>query len=174
MACLFHSGESYRRRRGSTLVLALFWISGILSGVAAFCFAGNPLLPMMRGILDGSVSIVGLLCVTVFPFLVSAFAVYICAPWLLFAVSFLKGFLFGFLSAAILVAFGSAGWLIRWFLMFSELVSLPLLYWFWVRNISGERGFSGAEVLVILSLLILIGSVDYCCISPFLAMLINS
>ena len=174
MIRVFHSDFYHRYGWSSTRFLALCFTAGLLSGASVFYVAGPPLLPLMRGILKDSMSIIGLLSVTFLPFLVSAFAVYICEPWLLYCVCFTKGLVFSFCSAAIMMAFGSAGWLFRWLLMFSELISLPFLYWFWQRHISSERGFSIAEFLSILCWLTLIGSVDYCCVTPFLAVLIKS
>lgn len=171
MARLFHGDLLYFRQSCRSTILALFWISGLIAGAAAYFFAGHFLSSLMHGILSGSVSIVSLLCVTVLPFLFSAFAVYICEPRLLYPICFGKAFLFSVVSMAVWISFGSAGWLVRWLLMFSDLVSLPLLYLFWLRHISGQRSFSGLEILLVASACMLIGSVDYCCISPFVAML---
>lgn len=173
MARIFHHGLPDFWRKGSTTFLALSFLLGLVFGVAVFSAAGDSFLSLMRGILSGSVSIVGLLCVTFLPFLFSAFAVSISEPWLLLPVSFGKAFLFSLVSLGLLQGFGSAGWLVRWLLMFSDLVSLPLLYGFWQRHISGERRYCFAECFALLSFFFLIGSVDYCCISPFLADLIH-
>lgn len=171
MAHMFHGGSG---RSKYSVALALFWICGILCGASLFLMAGSSNASLMRGLVSGSVSIVGLLGVTVLPFLISAYAVSISEPKLLFPVCFGKAFCFSYVSAGILWSFGSAGWLIRWLLMFSEFLTLPVLYGYWQRHISGKHPFSGMETGCILALLILIGSVDYRCISPFLAMLINS
>lgn len=172
MARFFHQDLPLWWRKGSAVFLALFWTVGLLFGVSFFFFAGKIFSSLMLGVLYGSVSIVGLLCVTVLPFLFSAFAVYLSEPWLLLLVSFWKAFQFSFVSLSILSCFGSAGWLFRWLLMFSDLISLPVLFWYWSRYISGEQGFSCTESLLILSVCILIGSFDYGYVSPFLAELI--
>ena len=172
MARFFHQELPTWWRKGCTAFLALSWLAGLLFGAAMFLSAGNHILPWMRGVPYGSVSISGLLCVTALPFLFSAFAVYISEPRLLLLVSFGKAFLFSYVSLGILSCFGSAGWLIRWLLMFSDLMFLPALYWFWQRHISGSFRFSGTESLLMLSFCMLVGSIDYCCVSPLLAELI--
>lgn len=160
-------------RKGAWFFLAFSWLSGLICGICAFSCAGNSAFSVMRGAFSGSVSIVGLLGVTVLPFLFSAFAVFISKPGLLLVASFGKAFLASYVSLAVMLAFGSAGWLIRWLLCFSSCAAAPLLYWYWLRYISGERKFSGFEVFLLISLLIFIGSLDYCVILPFLAGLIN-
>lgn len=171
MARLFHRNLPVRRRKYSFLILALCYLSGLLFGALASRFAGNRLDLLMRGALSGAVSIVGLLCITVVPFLFSAFAVYLSHPALLFLVSFAEAFLFCFVSLGVMRCAGSAGWLIRWLLCFSGSVFAPVLYLYWLRHLT--EPFSGLEAAGMLSLCLLIGSVDYRLISPFLAELIN-
>lgn len=174
MARFFRHSMPLWWRRGSSVFLALSWLSGFFFGSLIFYITGSSFSSLMRGVIYGSVSIVGLMSVSVLPFLISAFAVYISKPSLLLIVSFGKAFLFSFVSLGIMDGFASTGWLIRWLLMFSDLISLPVLYWFWNRHISGDIPFSAAESLLVLSLCILVGSVDYCYVSPFLANLINT
>lgn len=173
MARFFHHDLPEWWRKMSTVFLAFSWLAGLVSGIFAFSAAGDTFLPLMRSCLYGSVSIISLLCVTILPFLFSTLAVYVSEPWLLLAVSFGKAFLFSLIAVGISVSFGSAGWLMRLLLMFSDFCVLPLLYWFWLRHISGQRVFNGFEIAAVLSLFVLIGSVDYCVISPFLASLIS-
>lgn len=161
-------------RKGSTFFLALSWCLGLISGIVLFLFAGTQILPWMRSTAYGAVSIVGLLCVTLLPFLFSAFAVFISEPWLLLPISYGKAVLFSLISLGILQSFGSAGWLVRLLLMFSDSVSVPLLYCFWHRHISGRRKLAFSEAWNAVSLCILIGSIDYCLVSPFLAQMIHS
>ena len=172
MARLFKVDFPLWWRKGSTHFLALCWTAGLLTGMAAFFFADDILLLWMRGVPEGTVSIVGLLAVSVFPFLLSAFAVFIGWPRLLLLIAFWKAAVFTYVSCGLLTGFDSVGWLLRWFLMFSSLSSLPVLYWFWRRYIPGERAVSFAEVFLLLSLFVLLGSIDFCWISPFLANLI--
>lgn len=171
MARLFHPNQPLQRRKYPVLILALSYFAGLLFGVFVFRFAGDRLDSLMRGALTGAVSIVGLLGVTVVPFLFSAFAVSLSKPALLFPVSFINAFLFCFVSLRMMRCAGSAGWLIRWLLCFSGSVFAPVLYLYWQRHLT--RPFSGLEAAGMLSLCLLIGSIDYRLISPFWARLIN-
>lgn len=160
------------QRKGPGSLLACAWLLGLVSGAVLSIFAGDPLFSMMRAAASSCVSIPGLLSATLLPLLFSAFAVYISKPWLLIPIAFGKAFLFSYLSVGVMIAFGSAGWLIWWLLMFSDSCSLPLLWWFWLKAVSQPRGSLIRRTGFALAAAAVIGSVDYCIVSPFLADLI--
>lgn len=162
------------RRKGSRMLLAFSWLAGLFSGLAAGISAGGSLVSMMRGALVGSVSIVGLLCASVLPFLFSAFAVFLSQPKLLLPVAFAKAFLLSFVGLGVQQAFGCAGWLVRRLLCFSSCAASPVLYLYWLRHISGGRRFSAPEAVLTFSLCLLAGSIDFSIVAPFLARLITS
>lgn len=173
MARFLHHDSFLPSRRIFCHFLALCWTAGLGCGVASWFLADDSISSLMRSSLDGSVSIVSLLCVTGLPFLLSAFAVFLSGNRLLWGIAFGKGFLFSFVSMGTLASFGCAGWLLQLLLCFSDLVSLPILYWFWIRSsrIRGEG--MGCCTLLTAALLFLIGSMDYCLVVPYLADLIN-
>lgn len=173
MARFYHRDFPQYWRKGSTVFLAFFWCFGLVCGILTYFSADTVFSSLMRRTLTGSVSIVSLLGVPILPFLFSAFAVFISEPRLLVLVSFGKAFLFSFVSLGVIQAFGSAGWLIRWLLMFSNCMSVPVLYWFWQRHISAVRPVKIMDLVCFLCIGLLIGSIDYCMISPFLARLIE-
>ena len=162
------------RRKGCRLLLAFSWLAGLLCGLASYIFAGDSLDSLMRGAVFGSVSISGLLSVTILPFLFSAFAVYVRKPRLLHIAAFGKAFALSFVCLGIMHACGSAGWLVRWLLCFSSCAFAPVLYLYWLRHISGSRRFSFGEAALVFSAAVLIGSVDFTIVAPFLARLIYS
>lgn len=172
MAQLFHRNPPLWWRKYSFLFLAFCWTAGLLSGAAVYLSAEKSLDSLMRGALGRPVSIVSLLCVTILPFLLSAFAVYISKPWLLLPVSFGDAFVLCFVSLGVMQCGGSAGWLVRWLLMFSASLAAPLLYLYWLRHVTGRRRFSSLEAACVLCLYALIGSIDYRLISPMLVRLI--
>ena len=171
MVQYFHREQINRRQRRFPLLLGLVWASGFATGGFIHCVFGSVFFPWMRGIIFLPVSIVGLFCAACFPFLFSVFAVYLGLRWLLYPVCFGKALIFSLISSALWVHFGTAGWLAWLLIMFNDVISLPLLYRYWLRYISGLRPFSIVDVLLTVSCLLIIGSVDYYCISPFLATL---
>ena len=174
MAFRFNYEISVLLRKASVILLALFWTVGIALGIWSAYTCGSNHIFLMRSVPFGTVSIVSLMCVSVFPFLLSAFTVFLSHSKALLAIALVKGFFFSYISACLLFGFGSGDWLMRLLLMFSNICCLPILFWYWMRHISGDVSFSPWLTLFVASMLFLIGSIDFCCVSPFLAMLINS
>lgn len=160
-------------RRACMVFLALFWCVGLLIGVRVGTQAGDTLFSLMRTAAGSRVSIVGLLVVTVLPFLFSAAAVFFSKPWLMLPVLFFKGLSFGACAYGVCGAFGDAGWLIRLLLLFSDGFMIPVLFWFCLRHMGGQRWAVKKDLAVCATAALIVGSLDYCFISPFLAMLIE-
>lgn len=160
-----------QRKIGKTL-LACCWSLGIACGIIGYVSAESTLLSLMRNSIYGTMSIVGLLCISILPFLLSAFAVSISSPSLLYLLCFCKAFLFVFISFGILQSYTDAGWLVRCLLLFSDNVGMPLLYCFWLRHLPGCPKASLAENALFLAFFLVWGCVDFRIISPFLAHLI--
>lgn len=169
MARFLHHRISFARRSTPYLILASVWMIGLSSGIWAYVSSGTALVSLMRSTLQGAVSIVRVLCMTSLPFLFSAFAVFLSCPWLIFPVALVKGFSFSFAAMGLMHAFGSAGWLIRLLSCFADVVTIPLLYWFWCSCFRLEDRLLGHRCVLAASLLLLAGSIDSCLIAPFLA-----
>lgn len=156
-------------RKPSVPVLAFIWILGLISGLLFSYRAGTSFFSAMHTADFRCVSIIGLLSLSVLPLLFSALAVFIGQPWLLVPIAFVKAFCFSFLAFGITVAFGGAGWLIRWLLMFCDCCSLPLLWLYWLRSISHSSKHNPGGTLSCFAAALAIGCVDYCLICPILA-----
>lgn len=154
-------------RSAATPLLAFFLTSGFVAGVCLF--RGLFSVSWMRSFLSDSVSIVNLILFTFLPFLITAYAVFLKMPGLIFPIAFIKGFLFSVSALHITLYFVEIGCLARYILLFSDVMSLPLLFFFWRRHISGIHTCSGVEILFYFSLVSLICSIDYCLISPLWA-----
>ena len=160
-------------RRFLVFVLACFWLGGIVSGIA-LAQNGKPVIfPLMCRTWFSPVSIVCFFGVLLLPFLFSAFAVFISEPWLLFLVALVKGYSFSYVSFGMLLTHPCDGWLLRQLFMFSDLLCLPFLFWYWQNSLSWQRGFPLRRTLWALFVPVLIGSLDVCFVTPFLAVLIN-
>ena len=161
-----------RTRKVSRFFLAFFWIAGILSGVWIFRRTGAILVSVMRRAALSPVSIVGLLTASCLPFLLSALAVFLSCPAFLLPITFADGLLLGLAASAVLGAFGSAGWLMCFFISFSAFFTAPLTFFYRLRYVSGERRGSLPEFLLMAGLHVLIGYIDLSFVSPFLASLL--
>ena len=159
------------RHQGAPLLLAAFFFLGHFLGVWFSGLASEQLTSSMRAVVSSRVSIIGLLSSVVLPFLFSAFAAYLGRPVLLFPIAFWKAFLFSYLGYGLCAAWGSAGWLITFLTMFGSLCAMPVLYWYW-RRILAHR-FEMVMSGVVLGILVLIVTVDYYLIIPFLGRIIT-
>ena len=151
--------------------LSLIWCVGIGCGVYFATRADEIYLSLMRKAAYCPVSIVGLAASAYLPYLLSAFAVNFGNRWLLLGICFLKALMFAFAAGAVHLAFGSAGWLFRWLLLFSDSTSLWLLLWFALRHIKGQGISFRRDLVVCFGAVTAVCSIDYCVISPFLAMI---
>lgn len=161
------------RCKGPKVLLACAWFLGLVTGILFSISASDSLFPTMRAAVSGCVSISGLLSAMLLPLLFSAFAVYISQPLLLIPIAFLKALIFSFLGMSIMAAYGSAGWLVRFLLMFSDCMMLPFLWWYWLQAISCPRRAAVRNTALVFVIAVMIGSFDYCVISPFLAKVIS-
>lgn len=161
-------------RKTSPWLLALSWLVGMLLGISAALAASEFLVPMMRESVKCSVSITGLLAATLLPFLLSAYAVSLSEPWLLLIISALKAFGFGYCASGVSLAFGQSSWLVRFLFLFSDHCLIPVLYLYWLRHIRGQTKAAVWELPACVGFALLVGSIDYCLIAPFLVTLIES
>ena len=159
-------------RKGGTLILAFFWITGLLCGMLS-CYLGDyTIFSVMRRSVYSSVSIVWYAVVSIIPFLFSALAVFLSSPWLLLTVCFLKALSFGFMLCGLNWVMGGAGWLICFAVLSDDFFLVPLLYLFSMRHISGEGKCLFREFVLVLicGLLVVLGTIRW--IMPFFAKII--
>ena len=173
MVCFFRDRYSGHIRRGSATILAFVLCSGFLIGSIFPMLTENNSLSMMRTAAQCRVSIVTLFSVLILPFLFSSFAVMIHQVWLLLPIGFMKAFLFGFASSSVLCLFGSPGWLICLFLLFSDYLSLPVLCWFWIRVLDPNFRSVTRSLVPLVPLLFGIVFIDVHYVSPFLVDLLS-
>lgn len=155
------------------LFLAIFWILGLLTG-SFFAFkAPSAYTSLLRMITTERVSIIGLGLILFFPLIISAIVVHFSVPLLLLPLAFFKAFFFSFFSYGFVLAFGNAGWLVRWLFVFSDSCMIIPLLWLWFRNISGNRGTLKNDLVLCSVFAAFFGCIDYFTISPFTLMLFN-
>lgn len=167
MARFLHHDFFLRRRKAYPFYLAFGWVIGLMLGFSLSHHEDSFSSAWMRMTDIRSASIVGLMGVTLFPLLLSAFAVYICQYWMLPMVAAAKAFSFGYLLWGAAYAYGSALWLAYPLLCFSEVISLPVLWLFWLRH--GRQGGISKRSLIYPAVLCAATCIDIGLISPFFA-----
>ena len=169
MARFLHHNSTLTRGKFRVVLLATFWLLGLLLGAYLHISADTFYPSMMRSAISGRVSIVGSLTVALLPFLFSAIAVYLSQPLLLISIAFLKGIFLSLVALGIGRTLGSVAWLILGMVMFSDFsMTLPLMF-YWIRHISGFRRFSGVSCFIYCGAAGVVTAVDQLLILPILA-----
>lgn len=163
-----------QRHRAGALLLAVCWLFGVLLGFCAALSAGYALLGLVRDATVESAPLFRVIAVAVIPFLLTALASLLRQHWLIYVLCFFKAFAFGFCAVSISAAYGSAGWLVRFLLLFSDYLTIPVMYYFCVRQIKDSAFHADINFVSILIYTFAVGAIDYCFIIPFLRSVVLS
>lgn len=163
---------SYQSRKARIIYLAFSSCLGSSFGIYTAGLSSFDISFLMRMAGVCRVSIVGLAAVTLLPLLITAAAVLLSKPNLLFLLTFAKACLYSYCLYGICCGFTGAGLLVCFLLLFSDSAVVLLIHWFSFRNICGFTDSSFRELLGIIVFCISVGIVDYCIVSSFLTSLI--
>ena len=153
-----HSSFCFRR---NFVCIFFVWIIGLFLGV---CLYGPIYSTLMYSVVHQPVSIIGLIMIWFLP-LFAVYASYsLNKPFLSFIVCFLKAVAFGFSGCLITENFGSASWLVRFLLLFSDHCCVIILFVFWA-HIFCSNVRKHTYIFYIFAALIAV--CDYFIISPF-------
>lgn len=99
--------------------------------------------------------------------LISCLSIFMNQPWMIILLALYKGLSLGIIGVGMALSFLPAGGMISFLFLFSDILSFPLLIWFWIHPFSSVQKlcYSGVFVLF-LSLFINYLNVQY--ISSFL------
>ena len=152
------------------LLIILSWVLGLLSSVVVLSQYSFSLMCPLN---FDRVSIVAMIVSLVFPIVLSYILLNRCNIYLVLPVIYLKSFLYMSCYFAITLTFGSAGWLVRTLVLFSDSVSVLLLLILCYRYITKNKVALYRFFRIAILILFLIGSLDYYIISPFIMTLLN-
>ena len=155
------------------IAISAAWVFGLICGVFFALHTSDITVSLMRSVLYDRLSIVGLLVALVFPFVLSAILLRYLSTLAIVPLVFLKAYLFSWCACGVYFAFGDAGWLVRWFLIFSDSLIVVLLLWYWLSHASGRRDAMKSELFLCITTALLVGCFDYCVISPISSMLFS-
>lgn len=134
--------------------------------------AGDVYVALMRMAVSRPASIVGLVVSYAVPCIAFLYAVVRSKRWLVYLICALHVFRFSSVGWAVQKSFGSAVWLIRLLMQFSDLFLIPTLIFFSLKFLIGA--FSRRYLLIFIVISAVVGMVYYCLISPFLANLMDT
>ncbi|MBQ8768636.1 MAG: hypothetical protein IJZ15_03160 [Oscillospiraceae bacterium] len=157
--------------RHPAFALLLWSVMGLILGTLFAAFADISCFSLMRQAVTAPVSIVVSFASQLLPFLIAAYAVNISGLWLLYTVCSCKLFSFAYTGSLIWVAFGSAGWLVRWLFLFSDIILVPVLCWYCFRRTLGDSS-EKKDFRICIGFAVITALINCLFISPFLAKII--
>ena len=156
--------------RVCALALCVVFSAGL--GVLFAATAGDSYFLLMRRASSVSVSIVGSAITVWIPFLVSVCLIVHFKLWLAYLICGIRIFAMASSCCATTHAFGTAGWFVQGMLHFPQLCLTPVLIWLIFLRFTGK--YSRRIGLYCIIFAAVIGMINYCSISPFLANLIDT
>ena len=153
----------------SSAMLIILWCTGLLLGLHIATVVYSPYIGFYYAAAGAHAAFAGLFAVFFLPFLMSVIVVQKGIRWAVFPIAMVKAFSIGFNLAMVQFAFGQSAWLIRGFMMFSDITSAFLLLWLWLISLSKEKPQMGMYYGAYSTLGILFILLDYFYISPFFA-----
>ncbi len=166
-----HIQVYFRWIRHPALPLFVFGTLGLILGTLLAANADTSIFALMRQAQFRPVSIAMSFASQLLPFLIAAYAASISRPWLLHSACGCKLFSFAYTGALVWIAFGSAGWLVRFLVFFSDIILVPLLCWFCFRRAMGEYD-DGKDLLLCIGISVITALFNCLFISPLLAKII--
>lgn len=150
--------------------IAITWISGLL---CALLYIKQFSFSLMYPLHIERVSIVGMIVSLILPIILLYILLNRCYFYLILPVIFLKSFNYMCCYLCITYSYGTAGWLVRTLLLFSDTVSVIILLHFCYRFAAGNKIGMTSYFKYTFAVLIIVGCLDYYIISPFILMLLN-
>ena len=167
MDSFFRHFSEFRLSRCTVISVLFFWVSGLLLGMFLAVKPQNTAFSsIVLTVPYAAVTKASLICAVFSPVFFSLALAISGRLYHLYAVAFLKAFLFSFLGVTFLVCYQDAGWLVFTMMMFSQIASLPALCWLWLQLLRNNiRKYPYAVLFCYLITAILL---HYYSITPFM------
>lgn len=169
----FNRASIFSYRKAWPVLLSLSWLAGILIGCFFASFGHEPYDDLIFLAVQDRVSFLGILCTLLLPVMLSAAMIYLSIQPLILFISFFYAFLYSFSSSLVVRYFADAGWLVKNLLLGSRCAMSIVLIWFWIRCFSIGAQSVKRDIKLCLLVAVVFCIIDYFCISPFLASLMN-
>lgn len=167
MSSVMYKSEPKRPSLATSTLLSYIWLTGLLFGTAVSFFIRDYLTAFLSIFSPTFFSVPGKFLIALLPFLLSAFAVSFSHHVWLFWICGIKAVCFSICCFLFCLCYGQAGWLARWMFMFSDVCSLPFLFFYWLRHLGthGDRSFYKHIIfwLPVVALVI----IDYRIVTPY-------
>ncbi len=151
----------------SGLLLFTVWSTGLSFGFSCARAYGSILVSFTSQAVKLPVAF-GSSFVTIFPLLISAFAVLSIHPHFLYVICFLRGFMLAVMLQSLIFCFQDGACLAAMLLLFSSLVFSPVLLWYWWRRLRFQLSDFKRDTMLCFMIGLAVCLVDRWFVSPFL------
>ncbi len=158
--------------KNSVCFLAFIWTFSVFTGI----ILGSKSVPLYTSLMlsaaSGPMSIAWMFLIFVLPLVFTIISIRFKVSFLILPLALVKGFFYGFLSASVCSAFGSASWLVCSMLLFSNSILILLLLWFWFQYLKTDTRCLVRDFLMSIAIGILVCAFDAIVVSPFISAVI--
>ncbi len=148
-------------------MLLFLWILGLISGALAGCFSSADPIWMLRT-LSVTASFSSLFFCALIPFVLSVGAVFFRKSRFIYFLVAVKAFTFSYIGCVCLVCFAGSGWLVRLFFLFTQIATVPALWYLWLCYCQGKHKLTYFSFSAILLYVSLIAMLDHYWFAPAL------
>ena len=156
--------------KSRVLFVSLAWLLGIVCGSVFAVLCGDTYYYFLRCASCQPATVLGLICTGILPLAILLVAIKLDARWLAMLVVFAKACFATACSVGIRFVYSNADWLVRIFVQFSDLLTLPVLCWLSLK--SANNAISFTVLLSVFLWFVFVCLTDYFVISPFFVGLI--
>ena len=150
----------------SSVPILLAWSAGFPAGLLLADRLGSDGLLWMRRGAVAPVSIVLLSFALVLPFILAALAAFFSLKHFCAILAFLRTASFGCCAVLCVRAFGDVGWNVLGLLLFPQIISLPLLLFFFLRRSMWGTRFLPGDLGISISAVLLAGMAECWLLAP--------
>lgn len=148
--------------------LLMLWILGLIIGSLAGLSCGDLSRSELLRTLSARPSFVRLLICSIFPFAFTLAAVLCGRGIFVYFLSLVKGFAVSCTGCICLICFGSSGWLVRSFLLYSQIATMPALWYLWLSCCREKERISLSSLGLLLFYVSAVVFLDCYLIAPLL------
>lgn len=154
-------------------VLLAYWLAGSSLGLLTARFCGDVHSSFLLQIPGFAPDLMGCFTSTLFPLLLSAFAVLLFRSAGCYVACLIRSLSQGLMIGLLGCAYGAAAPLMTFLLLFSGLCVNAVLLTFWLRFLVGSGREIRSDLILFGGICVAIGAVDHLLIAPFLVDVMN-
>lgn len=148
--------------------IILSWCIGLILGLHIIPLSFHRLNLALHSDYSGHRHFLSLLLTSFIPLMLTFFCIQFKKVYILPILCFLKATFFGFSLFLMRVYFSSGAWLAAILFLFTDLVNVCLLLWFWLRQGKSSTVTVRKDTIILSAILICTCCFDHFAISPFL------